>query len=218
MPNIFLLGSSGLVEMSQRPYESEGLLQTLIAQHPSVLAGDQFTAEEPRRWLLITREAGVPDGSGANDRWALDHLFLDQDGVPTFVEVKRGSDTRIRREVVGQMLDYAANAVVYWSSGTIQRSFETNCRSSGTDSEEALLTFLGVDESDTHNDVGRFWSSVDTNLRARRIRLVFVADSIPSELRRIIEFLNEEMRTVEVLAIEIRQFIGPGGTTHWCQR
>jgi len=27
------------------------------------------------------------------------------------VEVKRGTDTRIRREVVGQMLDYAANAV-----------------------------------------------------------------------------------------------------------
>ena len=28
---------------------------------------------------------------------------------PTLVEVKRSSDTRIRREVVGQMLDYAAN-------------------------------------------------------------------------------------------------------------
>jgi hypothetical protein len=95
MPNIFLLGSSGLVEMSQQPYESEDLLQALIAQYPSVLAGDQFAAEEPRRWLLVTREAGVPDGPGATDRWALDHLFLDQDGVPTFVEVKRGSDTRL---------------------------------------------------------------------------------------------------------------------------
>jgi hypothetical protein len=29
------------------------------------------------------------------------------------VEVKRSTDTRLRREVVGQMLDYAANAVVY---------------------------------------------------------------------------------------------------------
>jgi hypothetical protein len=32
--------------------------------------------------------------------------------VPTLLEVKRSSDTRIRREVVGQMLDYAANGVV----------------------------------------------------------------------------------------------------------
>ena len=48
------------------------------------------------------------------NRWSLDHLFLDQEGIPTLVEVKRGTDTRIRREVVGQMLDYAANAIVYW--------------------------------------------------------------------------------------------------------
>lgn len=30
------------------------------------------------------------------------------------MEVKRSTDTRIRREVVGQMLDYAANGVRYW--------------------------------------------------------------------------------------------------------
>jgi hypothetical protein len=30
------------------------------------------------------------------------------------VEVKCNIDTRIRPEVVGQMLDYVANAVVYW--------------------------------------------------------------------------------------------------------
>jgi hypothetical protein len=41
--------------------------------------------------------------------WSLDHLVVDQDAVPTFVEVKRASDTPARREVVAQMLDYAAN-------------------------------------------------------------------------------------------------------------
>jgi 5-methylthioribose kinase len=40
------------------------------------------------------------------------------------VEVKRSSDTRIRREVVGQMLDYAANAVVYWPLEMIRAKFE----------------------------------------------------------------------------------------------
>jgi hypothetical protein len=43
--------------------------------------------------------------------------FVDQDAVPTFVEVKRSSDTRLRREVVGQMLDYAANASAHWDAG-----------------------------------------------------------------------------------------------------
>ena len=45
-------------------------------------------------------------------RWTI--CFLDQDGIPTLVEVKRASDTRIRREVVGQMFDYAANALLHW--------------------------------------------------------------------------------------------------------
>ena len=55
-------------------------------------------------------------GDGGSDRGSLDHLFLDQDAVPTLVEVKRSENTQIRREVVGQMLDYAANGVMFWSA------------------------------------------------------------------------------------------------------
>ena len=29
----------------------------------------------------------------------VDHVFLDKDGIPTLVEVKRSGDTRIRRQV-----------------------------------------------------------------------------------------------------------------------
>ena len=39
---------------------------------------------------------------------------------------------------------------------------------------------------------------------------MFVADEIPRELRRIIEFLNEKMSSVEVLGVEIRQYRGEG--------
>jgi hypothetical protein len=35
------------------------------------------------------------------------------------VEVKCSIDTRIRPEVVGQMLDYVANPVVYWPVETL---------------------------------------------------------------------------------------------------
>jgi hypothetical protein len=40
--------------------------------------------------------------------------------------------------------------------------------------------------------------------------LVFVADEIPPELRRIVEFLNTYTTPVEVLAVEIRQYVGEG--------
>ena len=41
--------------------------------------------------------------------------------------------------------------------------------------------------------------------------MVFVADRIPAELARIVEFLNEQMRPAEVLAIEIEHFVGASG-------
>jgi hypothetical protein len=86
-----------------------------------------MNVEAPRRWLLVSRELAVPAEEGGGGRWAVDHLFLDQDGVPTIVEVKRCSDSRIRREVVGQMLDYAANAVVYWPVEDIRARYEATC-------------------------------------------------------------------------------------------
>ena len=99
--------------MEEAAYDSENLLQELLAKYPDLLAGEQINSTEPRRWLLITREMSVPDEQEGAGRWSLDHLFPDQDAVPTLVEVKRSTDTQLRREVVGQMLDDAANAVVY---------------------------------------------------------------------------------------------------------
>ena len=206
---IYLLNdNSDLIAMEESPYDSEKLLQELLAKHPDLLAGEQIDSETPRRWLLITREMAVPGELDGNARWSLDHLFLDQDAVPTLVEVKRSSDTRIRREVVGQMLDYAANSVAYWPVEEIRAKFARRCEKNNEDAEDVLASFL-----DSEQHVDEFWQQVKTNLQAGRIRMVFLADLIPPELRRVVEFLNEQMDPAEVLAIEVRQFVGEGMTT-----
>jgi len=183
-------------------------LQKLLADHPDLLAGEQIDSEEPRRWLLVAREMAVPGEQGGAGRWSLDHLFLDQDAIPTLVEVKRSSDTRIRREVIGQMLDYAANAVAYWPVEGIKAKFESRCAADGGDPEAELAEVLGED-----HDAAAFWQQVKTNLQAGRIRMIFIADEIPPELRRVIEFLNGQMDPAEVLAIEVKQFVGEGMKT-----
>ncbi len=205
---IYLLQEDDTLQsLSEQPYSSEDLLQTLLEKYPDLLAGDQIDESEPRRWLLVSREVGVPSEEGGYDQWSLDHLFLDQDGIPTLVEVKRSSDTRIRREVVGQMLDYAANAVVYWPLETIRTKFEAECELRGEDPTQLIHDLIDKNFEEGMSEQ-QFWSSVKTNLQAQRIRMVFVADEIPPELRRIVEFLNEQMDPAEVLAVEIRQFVG----------
>jgi len=101
---------NSLITVSQAPYVQEADLQRMIDQHPELLPGAQIDPDSPRRWLMIRSEASIPTEEGGSPWWSLDHLLLDQDGMPTFVEVKRSSDTRIRREVVAQMLEYVANA------------------------------------------------------------------------------------------------------------
>lgn len=208
--NIYLLQDDGnLQSLAERPYDNEDLLQGLLAKYPDLLAGDQIDESTPRRWLLLSREAGIPLEEDGPDQFSLDHLFVDQDAIPTLVEVKRSSDLRIRREVVGQMLDYAAHAVAYWSADALRTRFETACEAQRLDAAQAVLQLLesGPDESAA---VDAFWGQVKTNLQAGKIRLVFVADEIPLELRRVVEFLNRFMNPVEVLAVEVHQYVGSG--------
>lgn len=201
---IFLLNNNGeLVEMNESTYLTEDLLQKLLADYPALISGSQINPDRPRRWLLISREFGVPDEKDTGQRWSLDHLFIDQDGIPTLVEVKRSTDTRIRREVIGQIFDYAANAVSYWTIEEIKYRFEESCKSLEQDASIVLNEFL-QDETESTS----FWEITKTNLKAGKIRLLIIADTIPKELQRIIEFLNEQMNPAEILGLEIKQFVG----------
>jgi hypothetical protein len=39
--------------MREQPYDSEDLLQRLLVEYPSILAGDQFNNARPKGWLLV---------------------------------------------------------------------------------------------------------------------------------------------------------------------
>ncbi len=81
---IYIVQDEGrLVEMTEHCYDSEASLPDLLARYPKLLAGEQIDEADPQRWVLVSREMGVPWEEGDPDQMALDHLFLDQDGIPT---------------------------------------------------------------------------------------------------------------------------------------
>ncbi len=201
---IFLINEKNeLVELEETDFQSEDIFQELLENYPNLLSGKLINPEEPRSWLLVDREVGVPGEEDGGNRWSLDHLFLDQDGIPTLVEVKRSSDTRIRREVVGQMFDYAANAITYWPIEQIISILETRCENTNEDPEQLIRNAFDTDYE-------TYWDQVKTNLTAGKIRMIFLADEIPIELKRIVEFVNEQMDPATVLALEIKQYKSDG--------
>ncbi|HIH03828.1 MAG TPA: hypothetical protein HA263_08280 [Methanoregulaceae archaeon] len=201
--SIFVLNDQGtLVPIFEKEYESEDIFQELLARFPELL----LTSDDRTPYsglLLIAREQGVPIEAGGGNVYALDHLFLDQNGIPTLVEVKRRSDTRNRRELVAQMLDYASNDLACWGVEDLRQNFERTCTTDNRDPVFVLDEFLGG-----RGDAEGFWRQVGENIRDERIRMVFVADEISVEMRRIVSFLNRQMRSSEMLAIELRQFVG----------
>ena len=179
--------------MHEHAYDSEALLQALLAKYPNLLArrsdGQHHTA---------ALAAGYARGSHSfvrwgGARWAVDHLFLDQDAVPTIVEVKRSSDTRIRREVVGQLLEYAANAVVYWPMETMRARYEANCGVAGTDPQQALQDLIGPD-----GDAEQFWHLAlppDSIARRPSFKLAVLGDgSVRTQFLHILDWVVGEVR------------------------
>ncbi|MDE2766395.1 MAG: hypothetical protein OXI25_08220 [Chloroflexota bacterium] len=215
---IYTMTSDGGIEpLEEERFELEDHLQSLVATHPELLDGEQMRPGDPLRWLLVTREKGISATEDEGHRWAVDHLLIDQDALPTLVEVKRGDNTEIRRTVIGQMLEYATHAAQTWTADELRRSFEASANARGVDPADELRKFLELPlepaEPGEEQEGGDFWERVATNLDARRMRLLFVADELPDELKRVVEFLNAQMPGIEVLAVEIKQFRGAATQT-----
>ena len=180
-----LLPDGSIETLLEAPFETEDELQVLIADHPEILPGEL---------ILVKREMGVAESVDSGYRWSLDHLFLGRDGTPTLVEVKTASNSERRREVVGQMLDYIAGAIVTWTADELRTMFEA-------DPERGSI--------ENHvGDLNAFWKQVEAKIRDKNFHLLFVADDIPSELERIVALLNDQMRTIKVGAIEIKRYRG----------
>lgn len=173
--DLYILNDDGSVTgMNEKGYDKEVELQKIIAKTPSLLA--RPTDGEDYQIYLVKQEQPLR-AYDANTTYWLDHFCVDSDNVPVLVEVKRSTDSRIHREVVGQLLDYTAH---------IQT----------VDIDEIKKNFS---ENDLIN-----WDEVVNNIQANRMKLVFVADEIPSTLKVMIEFLDKNFQTMDVYGVELK--------------
>jgi hypothetical protein len=99
------------------------------------------------------------------------------------------------------MLDYAANAASYWDVDKIRSLYEVACENEGLDPRQEWADKVKLETS-----YDEYWEEVSQNLQTGKLRMIFVADEIPFELKRVVEFLNEQMKPAEVLALEIKQY------------
>lgn len=143
----------------------EAALQRLLQEHPEIIPGEQMepNSDDPPRFVLLKREIAI--GS-----WSLDHLFVDHHGVPTLVECKLIQNPQSRREVIGQVIEYAANIQMALGGGALRQVAESSWTERGQDLCETLSITLGVE------DIDDFWLKVEQNLDAGKMRLIIAGD------------------------------------------
>ncbi len=174
----------------------EDALQTFFEKYPQIIPGKQIdpVSEDPPHFVLLRRE--MPVGG-----WSLDHLFVDQKSILTLVETKLFQNPESRREVIGQIVEYAASAEESWAGGSVRQK-ATEFWSSQKPPKE--LDEVLQKEFGGELDIEDFWRKVEENLRNRKMRLIIATDELRPEVRRMIEYLNSEMQSTEVLGLELK--------------
>jgi hypothetical protein len=154
---------------------SESDIQAVIQSHPACLPiaeiDQMFIGAVP-----ICRELETNAGK-------IDNFMVTPSGLPVLVECKLWRNPEARREVVGQILDYAKE-LSRWSSSDLQREVSRNLKQRGN----ALLE--RVREVAPETDESQFNDSLTANLRRGRFLLLIVGDGIREGVEAIAEYLQ----------------------------
>jgi hypothetical protein len=159
-------------------YESESSLQQLIAEHPSLIPGVSDRAVACREFSSGVGPADV--------------VILDESGDLTLIECKLTANPQIRREIVGQVLDYASRL---W--GMRVDEFEAKWRRAAKTDASPLSAF-DAEGTDTRERLAE-------NLQVGRMRLVLAVDQVNDDLKRIVEYLN--MITLGEVSVFVMEFV-----------
>ncbi len=136
----------------------------------------------------------------------VDMLFVNSSGLLTLVECKLWRNPEARREVVGQILDYAKE-ISQWSYETLEEAIRKAEFKNGSPLYD--LVARNAEEVDERD----FIDSVTRNLRRGRFLLLLIGDGIRENVEQITDFLDKYAHLNFSLAlVEYGVFALPGQT------
>lgn len=186
MKKLYVQINTSLSTLKEVKFEQEVVLQILLEQYPELIPSEEIIGNPS--FFLIQREFPVSTGY-------IDHLFIDHMMVPTIIETKV-NNPEIRRKIIGQGYEYLTSLSFELTGKQIDEYAKRHWKERyHIELQKRLdLSELNVKE-------------IDKNLKKPRLRLVFVADFIPRELRKFVEFINSVSRGIDVYAVQLEQFL-----------
>ena len=165
-------GGSNWHEPASSGYTNEAQLRDLLAGHPSLIPGVTSNA-------MVCKEFNTEAGPA-------DVVAVDLENGLTIVECKMASNPQVRREIVGQVLDYASS---FWQMSVEEFDIKWQART-----KHSLFENLELADALRHR--------LQDNLTSGEFRIILAVDEINADLRRIVEYLNSiTLASVAVIAV-----------------
>jgi hypothetical protein len=174
-------------------------LQDLIRRHPEILPVGNI---EPAFSPLISVGMEVPTAVGS-----IDNLYVSPSGYVTLAETKLWRNPEARREVVGQIIDYAKD-LRRWSFQDLDervRAYNKVHRGGDIGILETLRLYEQLDEQDEASIV----DTISRNLERGRLLLLVVGDGIRESVEEMAAFLQSTPQlhyTLALVELEIYKF------------
>ena len=165
----------------------------------------QTTTRRPNRsgraMPLDACQAGNARTGYRDGRKSLVHRFLFR-GPRRHTDVRgvqavSGHQGAERGRWTGSRIRCQRSALHYWTAADMQSHAEKTAQPTTT----AEQSFRQL-ETDIADSVGAFFNEVERRLKAGEVRIIFFLEQAPVELKRLVEFMNKHVDTVEVLLVE----------------
>ncbi len=193
MKKLFLVDAGKTIVLESQSFENEKLLQGVLEKFPEFIALDDLGVSEP--FFVIGREVSTPAGF-------IDVLCMDGEGVLTVIETKLARNPQIRREVIGQVLEYVAQ-VSKWRAQEVFQAADKYFQSTG---ESRSLYDMLKKENDSDEVVPEIiYDQVDNNLRKGKIKVLIASDTIPENLKDTVNFINS-YSNFDIYVLQIQSF------------
>ena len=174
----------------------EHWIQELIHTQPSLLPIDDIDSNFAP---LIPLGREMPTSVGS-----IDNLFVSPEGYLTIVETKLWRNPEARREVVGQILDYAKE-LNKWSFTDLNNAVKA-CSENKEGIVESIKRYEPIDES----EIQYLIDNISKNLSRGRFLLLIVGDGIRESVEDMVEYLSQTPQLFFTLAlIELQVFKFP---------
>ncbi len=172
-------------------YAQEKDLQTLLAESPEVISMDEIRPGAGPL-LVAVREFSLPVGK-------IDILGFTARGDIAIVECKLAKNTQAKREVIGQIMDYAAH-LWEWSYEDMDQSIQKL-----GNPPLAELVRKSADDPDWNEEA--FRTTISAALGQGNFILTIAVNEINEELHKIIRYINSAgTPAFSFAALEMRRY------------